>query len=132
MFYGIYREVIMNNKQLGTEFEREMVGRLSEKGWWTHFISPDSRGAQPFDIIAVKNGTAIAGDCKTCKSKTFSINRLEDNQIMAFQKWISCGNGCPIIFVKHQEKVYLIPFKDVYEKESVKINDFPSWEQGNL
>ena len=39
----------MNNKKLGTEFEREAVTLLSQKGYWVHFITPDSRGSQPFD-----------------------------------------------------------------------------------
>lgn len=120
----------MNNKQLGTEFEREVVGKLSREGYWAHFISPDNRGAQPFDIIAVKDGVAIVGDCKTCKAKSFSVTRLEDNQIMAFQKWESCGNRfpTPLIFVKHDEKIYIIPWNVVYQEGRVKISDFPCWE----
>ena len=125
----LIREVSnINNKQIGTEFEQEVVEKLSKAGYWAHFISPDNRGAQPFDVIAVKNGIAVVGDCKTCKAKTFSISRLEDNQIMAFQKWESCGNKPPFIFVKHSEKIYVIPWRKVFEKGRVKINDFPCWE----
>lgn len=122
----------MNNKRIGMEFENEMLEKLSQKGWWVHFINPDNSGAQPFDLIAVKNETAIAADCKTCKSKTFSISRLEYNQVMAFNKWLACGNECPIIFVKHNDEVYLIPFTDLISKGKVRISDFPSWEQSNL
>lgn len=122
----------MNNKQLGTEFEREMLAKFSEHGWWAHFISPDNRGAQPFDIIAVKDGVAVAGDCKTCKLKSFALRRLEQNQIMAFLKWEKCGNRHSFIFVKHKDEIRLIPFKEVYERGRVSINDFPSWEQSGL
>lgn len=94
---------------------------LAAKGYWVHFIVPDIRGAQPFDIIAVKNGHAIAIDCKTCVSNTFNINRLEDNQIMAFEKWLSCGNEMPMIIVKHNKQVYVIPYGRIKKDKSVKL-----------
>ena len=100
----------MNNKRLGTEFEREVCDILNRAGWWVHFMSPDARGAQPFDIIAVKHRCAVAIDCKTSASKIFKIDRLEDNQIMAFDKWITCGNVPPVVFVKHAGKIRLVPY----------------------
>lgn len=92
----------MNNKKLGTEHERDMVRRLTKKGYWVHFMAPDERGAQPFDIIAVKNQKAYAIECKTLSKERrfFPFSRLEDNQIMAFEKWLACGNGSPIISIK--------------------------------
>ena len=113
----------MNNKELGTRFEREMCDILSKNGYWVHFMSPDNSGAQPFDIIAVKNGYAIAADCKTCEANTFNISRLEDNQILAFEKWIRCGNFEPRIFVKHDRHVYEIPYKELWEKRSIKLKE---------
>lgn len=113
----------MNNKILGTAFEREMCNLLASEGYWVHFIVPDARGAQPFDIIAVKAGQAIAIDCKTCVANTFGISRLEENQIMAFEKWISCGNEMPLVAVKHNEHIYLIPYKYLQMKGSVKLDE---------
>ena len=111
----------MNNKRLGTAFEREFCELLAKKGYWVHFITPDNRGAQPFDIVAAKNGEALAMDCKTCVSSTFNINRLEDNQIMAFERWIKCGNADPYIAVKHKNNVYLIRYSYLKERRSVNI-----------
>lgn len=113
----------MNNKMLGTYFERKMCTLLNEKGWWVHFIEPKQSGAQPFDIIAVRLGRAIAIDCKTCVSARFSIDRLEDNQIFAFEKWIACGNDDPYIMVEHGEDVYVIPYAYLKENKSVKLED---------
>ena len=51
----------MNNKKHGTDFEKRVVAKLAKAGdVWVHFLSPDERGAQPFDIIAVKDGVACA------------------------------------------------------------------------
>lgn len=111
----------MNNKKLGTEFEKEVCRILSESGWWVHFIVPDARGAQPFDIIAVKAGKAVAIDCKTCAAKRFTLSRLEDNQIMAFEKWLTCGNEMPWIMVKHDGIIYRIPYSRVKDGKSVEL-----------
>ena len=113
----------MNNKQIGTDFEQEIVEKLASMGYWAHFIVPDARGAQPFDIIAVKDGRAYAIDCKTCKANTFSILRLEDNQITAFEKWIRCGNLMPIVAIKHDEQVYIVEYGLLKEKKRIKLND---------
>ena len=100
----------MDNKKLGSAFEKEMCRILAKEGYWVHFISPDNRGAQPFDIIAVKDGKPLVADCKTCKNGIFRIERLEDNQRLAFQKWRDCGNGEPAVFVKYNDSVYVIRY----------------------
>ena len=111
----------MNNKVIGTEWEQECCEILKSNGYWVHFITPDSRGAQPFDIIAVKNGIAKAIDCKTCVSSVFSINRLEYNQIYAFDKWCECGNQMPEIWIKHMDKVYIVCYAELKEKGKVEL-----------
>lgn len=118
----------MNNKVKGTQFEREVCDILAKNGYWVHFISPDNRGAQPFDIIAVKDSTAIAGDCKTCDAKSIGIDRLEDNQVMAFEKWIACGNLDPVLFVKHEEMIYLIPYTELVKNGRVKLSADYRWK----
>lgn len=101
----------MNNKKLGSKFEKEICRRLASKGYWVHFIVPDIRGAQPFDIIAVKNDTAYAIDCKTCVADVFNISRLEENQVMAFEKWERSGNSVPVVVVEHKEDVICIEYE---------------------
>lgn len=104
---------MVNVKKLGTEFEKEMVNILAKDGWWSHFICPNETGAQPFDIIACKNGHCIVGDCKTSVKPIFPISRLEDNQIMAFEKWLACGNSMPFVFVKYDNKIYVIEYSEL-------------------
>lgn len=111
----------MNNKRLGMKFEQDVCKLLNEKGWWVHFISPDASGAQPFDIIAVKDGLALAIDCKTSSRKTFPISRLEDNQIFAFEKWIACGNEMPQVWVLYENEIYAVPYNELKEKGTVEL-----------
>lgn len=112
----------MNNKRLGTEFEREVCDKLSEAGWWVHFLSPNNAGAQPFDIIAVKKGVALAMDCKTSCTNVFASNRLEDNQIYAFEKWLECGNAMPLIVIKYNDNCYFVPFEYLRDNKKVDLN----------
>ena len=93
-----------------------------------HFIVPDARGAQPFDIIAVKNGMALAIDCKTCVANSFNISRLEDNQIMAFDRWQKCGNIEPIIAIKHNDQIYKIGYTELKERKSIKLTGEYIWD----
>ena len=117
----------MNNKAWGTQWEKEFCNLLAGQGYWVHFLSPDNRGAQPFDVIAVKDGNADAYDCKTCASNIFSIDRLEDNQKLAFDKWIRCGNNVPYIAVLHNDKIYLIYYSFLKVVGKVRLNDDGSY-----
>lgn len=122
----------MNNKRIGTDFEREFCKNLADNGFWVHFITPDRTGSQPFDVIAVYNNSAFAFDCKTCDAPTFSANRLEDNQVMAFKKWLECGNDNAYIAIKHKGNVYLVPYIVIIAMKSVRISEmitFDDWSK---
>lgn len=112
---------VMNNKKLGTEFEKDVCKLLNAKGYWVHFIAPDNRGSQPFDIIAVKDNMATAIECKTLteRKKYFDISRLEENQKLAFDKWMKCGNVTPLIFVKWGNRVKVIEWTKLKAKERI-------------
>jgi Holliday junction resolvase len=117
-----------NNKKIGTAFENECCDVLAKMGFWVHFIVPDARGAQPFDIIAVKDGRAIAIDCKTCVAKRFTISRLEEDQVTSFEKWLRCGNLEPVILIKHKEEIYSVGYNELKEKKSVVIEELKKVE----
>lgn len=111
----------MNNKKLGTEFEKQFCQLLASRGYWVHFIAPAVNGGQPFDVIAVKAGYAYAFDCKTSVTNRFPFSRLEENQKMAFEKWLSCGNTEPRIAVKYNDSIYLVEYTKLKEQEVVDI-----------
>lgn len=115
----------MNNKKLGTAFENFVCRKLAEDGWWVHFMSPDNRGAQPCDVIAVKCGEAIILDCKTSKDHIFRIGRLEDNQVYCFEKWRKCGNGDAYIAVEYKDKCLFIPYSVLKARGKI---DLDKWE----
>lgn len=69
----------MNNKKLGNEFEKEVLARLEEAGCWAYRFPTTIQG-QPFDILAMKDRTTYAFDCKVCSNGRFSLDRIEYNQ----------------------------------------------------
>lgn len=113
----------MNNKKIGTQFEKDFCEMMSKEGFWVHFLSPDSTGAQPFDVIAVRDGIAYAIDCKTSVSHIFPISRLEFNQIASFMLWMKKGNREPLIAVKYREDIYFIGFLELWEKKKVDLDE---------
>ena len=110
-----------NNKQIGAKFEQEFVEILAKEGFWAHFLSPSPTGAQPFDVIARKDHYAYCFDCKTSVKPIFPLSRLEDNQILAFDKWLKCGGKEPMVAVKYDNKVYLVSYTQLKLEGSVDL-----------
>lgn len=118
-----------NNKQIGAKFEQEFVEILANEGFWAHFLAPSPTGAQPFDVIAMKDGCAYCFDCKTSVKPIFPIARLEDNQILAFDKWLQCGGQNPMVAVKYDNKVYLVSYTQLKLEGSVDLRTEEAWEE---
>ena len=113
----------MNNKRLGMAFENRVVDMFKYRGYWVHYLSPDNSGSQPFDLIAAKDGLALAADCKTSSSHLFRMERLEWNQIFAFDKWMKCGNLTPYIIVGYKDHIVMVPYSELKEKGVVDLDE---------
>ena len=99
----------MNNKKLGNSFEQEFCNILARDGFWVHFIEPNKSGAQPFDIVAGKDGYIYAFDCKTNKGNRFRLDRIEDNQQLAFDKFNRARNFNSYFAIKNENNIYIYP-----------------------
>lgn len=112
----------ISNKKKGGKFELELVALLGGQGYWAHRFAEAPDGSQPCDVIGVKNGIAYIWDCKTCDAKTFSIKRLEENQIRCFEKWIACGNTMPMVAVKTKKgNVFFVEYAELKAKKNIHI-----------
>lgn len=112
--------MLKSNKANGNELERIFAEALSVKGCWVHRVQDNANG-QPFDIISIKNNISHVYDCKDCKNDIFVFNRIEDNQRLAFNKFLYCGNiGCYIAvrFKSASDKVYLLRYEFIKEWEA--------------
>lgn len=100
----------MSNKSKGTAFEKEIARIFAEKGFWVHCLKDNANG-QPFDLIAVRNDTAYAFDCKECQGSVFRLSRIEENQDNAMILWTETGNRFSFFAIRLNGKIYLIPHR---------------------
>lgn len=110
----------MNNKQAGTNFEREFCEQLARDKFWAHFMGVSKNG-QPADIIAVRNEHAYLIDAKDCQNDRFVLSRIENNQDMAMRYWEMCGNNQGIFALNTSKGVYMLRYGVVQMLEIVGI-----------
>ena len=102
----------MINKKLGNDFEQELCEILANAGYWTHNFANRKNG-QPADIIAVKNGKAYLIDAKVCSYEVFPFKRIEENQQLAMDMWIECGNITPYFALSTRNEIYMISWQAI-------------------
>ena len=100
------------NKKLGNDFEKELCEILADAGYWVHLLNQNKNG-QPADIIAVKNGKAYLIDAKVCSYEVFPFKRIEENQQLAMDMWIECGNVTPYFALKARNEIYMISWQTI-------------------
>ena len=120
---GNFRWVI---KEYGNDFEKEFAEILSKEGYWVLLVTPKGYiNSQPMDIVACKNNTFYAFECKTVHSKykRFPLSRLEQNQILAYKKLKRTGNNNYYLVVKwNDEEIYQIPFSKIdFKQNSIEL-----------
>lgn len=121
----------MNNKKRGTEFEQDFCKLLKRCGYWVHFMNPSASGSQPCDIIACRDNVPFLIDCKTSVDKIFRINRLEENQRLAFYKFQKAGNHNCFVAVKYREQVYMLDYVLLKKFNKLELtHEFLFEEQG--
>ena len=120
----------MNNKQAGTDFEREFCEILAGDGFWSHFMG-GSKNGQPADIIAVRNEKAYLIDAKDCQNDRFVLSRIEANQDTAMRYWEMCGNNQGLFALNTINGVYMLTYGkvQVLEMADVKSLNMKSIEQ---
>ena len=102
----------MINKKLGNDFEQELCEILADAGYWVHNFANRKNG-QPADIIAVKNGIAYLIDAKVCSYEVFPFRRIEENQQLAMNMWMECGNTTPYFALKCRNEVYMVSWNNI-------------------
>lgn len=98
---------------------------LSKLNYWCAYLEGAAHtGAQPCDVIAGKDGRIWAIDCKTLNNKSglFPVDRIEENQRLAYKKFKKCGNENFFLAILWNNDVYFIPMFDIlFEEKSVDL-----------
>lgn len=117
----IVRSVGNNNKTAGSIFEEEFAQMLKSRGFWVHRMAQSAEG-QPADIIAQRNGCVWLIDCKVCACDRFPLNRVEYNQHLSMQAWMSAGGTVPYFALLLSDgTVRMLSFPDILKLESMDI-----------
>ena len=126
----------MNNKVLGSNFEKDFANFLASKNYWVHFIEGASHtGSQPCDIIAIKRDFPELYDCKTLNNKNglFPISRIEENQRLAYERVRECRNPETIfsLAILWNNNLYYIDFDDIdFNKKSIDLKEISPDKKG--
>ena len=118
-----------SNKQKGNKFEDDFGNLLKEMGYWVHSVAGASHtGSQPCDLIAMKDSKSFLIDCKTLENKNglFPISRIEENQRLAFERYVKCNNNIDnfLLAILWNNCVYTVRFKNIdFNQKSYKIQD---------
>ena len=126
----------MNNKVLGSNFEKDFANFLASKNYWVHFIEGAAHtGSQPCDIIAIKRDFPELYDCKTLNNKSglFPISRIEENQRLAYERIRECRNPETIfsLAILWNNNLYYIDFDDIdFNKKSIDLKEISPDKKG--
>lgn len=105
----------MNNKSMGTKFEKEFAELLAGHWFWVHLFQ-DNKNGQPCDVIAAKNGRTYLFDCKNCETDCFLLSRAEENQINAMMLFSMMGNTPGMFAIRFPDNlIYLLTYTKVLE-----------------
>jgi Holliday junction resolvase len=120
---------MFNNKKRGNKFEEDIANKLSKLGYWCTLLNgAKGSNSQPADIIACKDNKAWLIDCKLLvkKSGTFTLERAEENQILAYKRFKKCGNENYFYAILWKNDVYLVPMYDILfaEKKSINLKNY--------
>ena len=97
----------------GERFENLFCELLSKQNYWALKIPRDQRGAQPFDVIAVRGSEIWAVDCKVCATDRFPLSRIEDNQWLSFWQINKKTNAECGIVIYFDGNVYYISYQQL-------------------
>lgn len=125
----------MNNKRIGTKFEQDFAEFLSNRGYWVHLVAGNNyTNSQIADIICCKNNNVWLIDCKTLENKSgnFTLQRLEENQRLSYQKFKECGNGNYFLSILWNNNIYFVNLSnlDFNNKKSINVKNFPIIKRG--
>lgn len=106
-----------------------MADKLYDIGYWVHLLeNKNYSNSQPADIIGIKGNETLVIDCKTLKNETgnFTLERLEENQILCFNKLKECGYRNYALAILYNNDVYFVPLIDVdLKSKSINVKNFP-------
>lgn len=122
----------------GNQFEEKFCEAMSKQGFWVLRIPRGAGGTQPFDVIAIGRNIIFAVDCKVVsgKANTFSLDRVEDNQWLAFELITERTNAIAMlaIYWEKEDCVKIIQYPELIQLKnngnSTHLKEKVTWFEG--
>lgn len=114
----------------GQEFQHMVCKMLSVRGFWA-YETINKQSGQPVDVIAAKDNVCYIIECKVTQTDRFPLNRVEDNQITAIERFENRGNTqswFSFFFEKHPDDVLFVRAKYILEFIDSGIASVSYWE----
>jgi penicillin-binding protein-related factor A (putative recombinase) len=102
-----------SNKAIGTQVEKEFAYKMHRAGWWVHLLADKIHG-QPFDCIMSNHGVTWFLDIKNVQhGDTFSLARIEENQINAMVMLWQTGARTVGFAIKFEDGWYILKLEQI-------------------
>lgn len=108
----------------GKKFEEELCEFFADKNYYVVYNEKGVSGSQPFDILIIRDNICFALECKNLENKSgiFNIDRVEENQLLAYKRFRECRNHNFILAISWNNNVYFINFDLLeYYKKSIDL-----------
>lgn len=79
----------------GKVFEQKLCRHFSKQGYYVLYMEKGITGSQACDIVIIKHNIATLIEAKNLDNQTgiFNLDRVEQNQRLAYSKFKSCKNS---------------------------------------
>lgn len=96
----------------GKKFEQDLCNFFANKHYYVIYNEKSINQSQPFDILIMRDNIAFAIECKNLENNSglFPLNRIEENQLLAFKRFSECRNHNFILAILWNDNVYFINF----------------------
>lgn len=96
----------------GKKFEEELCWWFANRDFFVIYNEKGATGAQPCDIIVIKNNFTRLIECKNLENSRgiFNLDRIEANQFMAYNRYKKCNNSAFELAILWSNNVYFLNF----------------------
>lgn len=96
----------------GRKFEEALCKYFAEKDYYVIYNEKGVAGSQPVDIVIIKNNIATMIEAKNLENHNgiFNLDRVEQNQVLAYNRYRECQNYNFVLAIYHDNKVWFIDF----------------------
>lgn len=110
----------------GKKFEKDLCNYLSNKNYYIIYNEKGITGAQPCDVVAIKGDIATLFECKNLENESgiFNLDRIEENQRMAYNRYRECDNNNFVLAILWNDNVWFIDFGIIqFFNKSIDLKD---------